>query len=77
VSEGRRSPRTGYAIVDASGAPVGVVTSGAPSPTLRRPIALAYVTTRLGAPGTNLLVDIRGTHEPVAVVTLPFYRRPE
>jgi aminomethyltransferase len=77
VSEGRRSPRTGYAIADASGAPVGVVTSGAPSPTLGRPIALAYVTARLSAPGTHLLVNIRGTHEPVAVVTLPFYRRPE
>lgn len=77
LSEGRRSPRTGYPILDPTDTQVGVVTSGAPSPTIGRPIAMAYVAARHSAPGTELLVDIRGTHEPVSVVTLPFYRRPE
>lgn len=76
VSNGRRSPRSGYAVVDpATGKGVGVVTSGAPSPTLGRPIAIAYVPPALQEPGTELAVDIRGTLEDVEVVTLPFYRR--
>jgi len=76
ASRGRRSPRNGYAVVDpATGREVGVVTSGAPSPTLGRPIALAYVPPALQEPGTELAVDIRGTLEDVEVVSLPFYRR--
>jgi aminomethyltransferase len=51
------------------------VTSGAPSPTLGTPIAMAYVTPEVSAPGTELAVDVRGRREPVRVVELPFYRR--
>ncbi|MDT0306892.1 glycine cleavage system aminomethyltransferase GcvT [Streptomyces sp. DSM 44917] len=77
VSRGRRVPRAGYAVVDASGAVVGEVTSGAPSPTLERPIAMAYVDAAHASPGTEgVAVDIRGSHEPHEVVALPFYRRP-
>ncbi|RAY16781.1 glycine cleavage system aminomethyltransferase GcvT [Actinomadura craniellae] len=73
---GRRAPRAGYDVLDpASGRPVGRVTSGAPSPTLGHPIALAYVPAELAEPGTPLAVDIRGTSAAVEVVTLPFYRR--
>jgi glycine cleavage system aminomethyltransferase T len=53
------------------------VTSGAPSPTLGHPIALAYVAPDVSAVGTDLAVDVRGRAEPVRVVALPFYRRPE
>lgn len=78
VSSGRRSPRSGYAVVEpATGESVGVVTSGAPSPTLGRPIAIAYVSPAVHEPGTRLAVDIRGTLEDVEVVALPFYRRTE
>jgi aminomethyltransferase len=59
----------------ATGAVVGQVTSGAPSPTLERPIALAYVPTTLSEPGTPLSVDIRGTVVDALVIDLPFYRR--
>ncbi len=76
---GRRAARHGYA-VHASEAPdapvVGTVTSGAPSPTLGHPVAMAYVTPELSAEGTELAVDVRGRREPVRVVPLPFYRRP-
>ena len=41
----------------APGARVGTVTSGAPSPTLGFPIAMAYVPPSLSEPGTALSVD--------------------
>jgi aminomethyltransferase len=76
VAEGRRVPRAGYPVVEASGAVIGEVTSGAPSPTLGKPIAMAYVDAEHSAPGTaGVAVDIRGSHEPYAVVALPFYKR--
>jgi glycine cleavage system T protein len=73
VARGRRVPRHGYEIVTSDGTPCGVVTSGAPSPTLGTPIAMAYLNTGVGTDG--LAVDIRGRHEPVDVVALPFYKR--
>ncbi|WP_256104044.1 glycine cleavage system aminomethyltransferase GcvT [Streptomyces sp. ODS05-4] len=75
VAEGRRVPRAGMSVV-AGGEAVGEVTSGAPSPTLGKPIAMAYVDAahaEPGAPGVG--VDIRGAHEPYEVVALPFYKR--
>ncbi|WP_326577155.1 glycine cleavage system aminomethyltransferase GcvT [Streptomyces sp. NBC_00481] len=75
VAEGRRVPRAGYPVV-ADGKVIGEVTSGAPSPTLGRPIAMAYVDAAHSAPGTaGVGVDIRGSHEPYEVVALPFYKR--
>ncbi|WP_329532300.1 glycine cleavage system aminomethyltransferase GcvT [Streptomyces sp. NBC_01450] len=75
VAEGRRVPRAGYPVV-AGGKVIGEVTSGAPSPTLGKPIAMAYVDAAHAAPGTaGVGVDIRGSHEPYEVVALPFYKR--
>ncbi len=74
TSDGRRSPRAGQDVI-ADGEPVGRVTSGAPSPTLGHPVAMAYVPPDLATPGTSLTVDVRGSAEPVRVVELPFYRR--
>jgi aminomethyltransferase len=76
VARGRRVPRAGYPVVDAAGAVIGRVTSGAPSPTLGKPVAMAYVDPAHAAPGTGgVHVDIRGGHEPFDVVALPFYKR--
>jgi aminomethyltransferase len=73
----RRVPRHGYSVLDpVSGTAVGEVTSGAPSPTLGYPIAMAYVDTAYRSPGTALSVDVRGSAEPAQVVELPFYKRP-
>lgn len=73
VATGRRVPRHGYpVVVSGDGTVVGEVTSGAPSQSLGRPIAMAYVDGDLSA---GLAVDIRGSREPVEVVELPFYRR--
>ncbi|WP_019629457.1 glycine cleavage system aminomethyltransferase GcvT [Actinomadura atramentaria] len=74
VARGRRSPRQGYAVLTAAGLPCGVVTSGAPSPTLGRPIALAYLDTGV-VEEDGLAVDVRGRPEAVDVVALPFYKR--
>ncbi|MDA3646721.1 glycine cleavage system aminomethyltransferase GcvT [Saccharopolyspora indica] len=71
----RRAPRHGYRVLDADGAEIGVVTSGAPSPTLGHPIGMAYVDRAHSEPGTQLQVDIRGKAVAVQVVQLPFYRR--
>lgn len=74
VSEGRRAGRAGYPVRSAD-AVVGEVTSGALSPTLGHPIAMAYVAPGLSAPGTELTIDVRGTAIPATVTALPFYRR--
>ncbi|ARF78630.1 glycine cleavage system aminomethyltransferase GcvT [Kitasatospora aureofaciens] len=75
VSEGKRVPRAEYTVVSTDGAPIGRITSGAPSPTLGKPIAMAYVDAAHAEPGTTVAVDVRGKHEPVQVVALPFYKR--
>ena len=76
VADGRRAGRAGYAVLDAdSGAPVGEITSGALSPTLGYPIALAFVAPASAAVGTSLFIDVRGTPIPATVTALPFYRR--
>ncbi|KQM15588.1 glycine cleavage system protein T [Plantibacter sp. Leaf171] len=74
VSEGRRAGRAGYAVL-AGDDVVGEVTSGALSPTLGHPIAMAYVHPDHTEPGTVLDLDVRGTRIPATVTTLPFYSR--
>jgi aminomethyltransferase len=71
LSGSRRVPRHGYAVLSGTEA-VGVVTSGAPSPTLGRPIAMAYVEPDANGP---FGIDVRGTTEPAEVTALPFYDR--
>lgn len=87
VSEGRRAGRAGYAVFDSgsngsdSGSngngdtEVGSVTSGALSPTLGHPIAMAYVNPESSDVGTELQIDIRGTRVAASVVPLPFYKK--
>jgi aminomethyltransferase len=69
--------RDGYRIVDESGEAIGVVTSGSPSPTLGKNIALAYVPPGMAAVGTSLFVEIRGQKCRAQVVATPFYKRPK
>jgi aminomethyltransferase len=73
VGQTRRVPRHGYDVLR-DGVRCGVVTSGAPSPTLGAPIAMAYVRPDATA-AAGLAVDIRGNAEPARLVELPFYRR--
>ena len=73
---GRRVPREHYPVMATDGA-AGEVTSGTFSPTLQRPIAMAYVPPEFAHVGTEVAVDVRGTFEPAIVVKLPFYTRPK
>lgn len=73
--EGRRPARTGYP-VSIDGTEIGTVTSGALSPTLGYPIAIARLN-RTPETGAMVDVDIRGTATAATVVELPFYRRPK
>ncbi|MFJ4997621.1 glycine cleavage system aminomethyltransferase GcvT [Microbacterium sp. NPDC088619] len=75
VAEGKRAGRAGYSVVDADGTVLGEVTSGALSPTLGHPIAMAYVEPSSAAAGTAVFLDVRGTRIPATVTALPFYRR--
>ena len=52
--------RDGYRMVDENGNAIGVVTSGSPSPTLCKNIALAYVPPEKAEIGTATYVEIRG-----------------
>jgi aminomethyltransferase len=71
TARSRRVPRHGYPVL-AGGVQVGEVTSGAPSPTLGAPIAMAYV-----GPGATgpFGIDVRGKTEPADETGLPFYDR--
>jgi aminomethyltransferase len=69
--------RDEYCCCDEAGEPIGVVTSGSPSPTLGKNIALAYVPPSYAAVGTILYVEIRGQKYKAQVVPTPFYKRPK
>src|SRR5580698_4821049 len=69
--------RDEYSCCSESGHAVGVITSGSPSPTLGKNIALAYVPPALSAVGTTILVEIRGNKYRAKVVPTPFYKRPK
>lgn len=69
--------REHYPILNESGQQIGVVTSGCPSPTLGRNIALAYLPPKMAAVGTKVAVDCRGKSVAAEVVSTPFYKRPK
>jgi aminomethyltransferase len=77
IATGKRAGRAGYEIFRSLDAATsdGVITSGALSPTLGYPIAMAYVTPDLAPLGTEVYVDVRGTRLPATVTSLPFYKR--
>jgi len=66
--------REGAEIVagDGGGRAVGVVTSGCPSPTLGRNIAMGYVEDGLHKAGTPLGVVVRGKRRDAVVTKMPF-----
>jgi aminomethyltransferase len=82
LAEGRRAGRAGYAVLahesaagESDAEAVGEVTSGALSPTLGHPIAMALIRPDLAEVGTTVFIDVRGTRIPATVVALPFYSR--
>ena len=67
--------RDGYRCLDENGNEIGVVTSGSPSPTLAKNIALAYVPPSMTGLGTEIFVEIRTQKCKAVVVATPFYKR--
>jgi aminomethyltransferase len=72
---GKRIARQGTEVKDATGAPIGVVSSGTFSPTLQKSIAMAFLDAQHADVGATVQADLRGTLEPATVVPLPFYKR--
>ncbi|KAK6443180.1 Aminomethyltransferase, mitochondrial [Oleoguttula sp. CCFEE 5521] len=64
--------REGAEILSTDGTPVGTVTSGCPSPTMKQHIAMGYVKTSLQKPGTEVKVKVRGKERKGTVVKMPF-----
>ncbi|MEO1489201.1 MAG: glycine cleavage system aminomethyltransferase GcvT [Pseudomonadota bacterium] len=69
--EGRMPAREG-AEVFAGEAKVGTVTSGGFSPTLQRPIAMAYIDAAHASEGTALEIAVRSKRLPATVTPMPF-----
>ncbi len=72
-SDGRRAGRAGYPVMLGDRV-VGEITSGALSPTLGYPIAMAYVDPDV-ADSTALEIDVRGSRVAASITPLPFYKK--
>ena len=68
--------RDEYRCLNEAGEPIGVVTSGSPSPTLCKNIALAYLPPAMSGIGTAIWIEIRSQKCRAQVVATPFYKRP-
>ena len=68
--------RGGYAIYE-DDQPIGIITSGAPSPTLNKNIGMGYVEASHAIVGKPVYIDIRGKRTAAQIVALPFYKRPK
>ena len=71
----RAVPRHDYEIVDASGAVIGIVTSGTMSPSMNKGIGLGYVTVANSALDSEIFIRIRKNDVPAKVVKAPFYKK--
>jgi aminomethyltransferase len=73
---GRGIARHGHAVhAPGTEEQIGVVTSGAPSPTLGTPIGMAYLPPDQAQAGNMVEVAIRAARVEAEVVPLPFYKR--
>jgi len=68
---GRGIPRHGMTVLDAEGHPIGEVTSGTFSPTLKTGVGLILVDSAIKV-GDRVQVEVRGRHEDFDVVKPPF-----
>ena len=72
ISTERMPVREGAKVIDASGAEIGVVTSGSLGPSLNQPVALAYVAAAHAAVGTAVFALVRDKKVPMTVASTPF-----
>ena len=64
--------RHGAAVLDSNMTNIGIVTSGCPSPTLGKNIALAYVSRSYSKNGTMINIQVRKKTFSAEVVKMPF-----
>ena len=64
--------REGAPIVDAQGHRLGHVTSGTLSPSVDRPIAMAYLAANHALPHHEVYAEVRGKRQPMRVCAMPF-----
>ncbi|HVX84219.1 MAG TPA: glycine cleavage system aminomethyltransferase GcvT [Phycisphaerae bacterium] len=78
ILDGARSARQGMAVTQpAGGARIGTITSGAYSPTLKNPIAMAYIRSEEAEIGDKVEVQLSSGFAPATITPLPFYKRPK
>ena len=75
ILDGRRAARQGANLLDSDSRVVGQVTSGSFSPTLDKPIAMAYLDPAVAVVNATLDIDIRGTSVSATIIPLPFYKK--
>ena len=68
----RGIPRHGYEIQNEEGEVIGRVTSGTQSPSLQKPIAMAYVSVRHSKIDTEVFIKVRDKLLRAKVVKMPF-----
>lgn len=71
----RGIPRQHYEVADASGKPIGEVTSGTMSPMMKQGIGMAYLSKGYWGKGTEIFVRIRNKDLRAKVVDLPIYKK--
>ncbi|WP_339294122.1 glycine cleavage system aminomethyltransferase GcvT [Paenibacillus sp. FSL W7-1279] len=71
----RGIPRSHYPVYNHEGEPIGEVTSGTQSPSLKRNLGLALIETPYTSLDTEVWVEIRGKKLKAKVVKTPFYKR--
>ncbi|AFL89861.1 glycine cleavage system T protein [Terriglobus roseus DSM 18391] len=67
--------RDGYLVRTLEGEQIGVVTSGSPSPTLKKNVAMAFVPPAEATLDNEVAIEIRGNLVKAKVVPTPFYKR--
>ncbi|MFH1684546.1 MAG: glycine cleavage system aminomethyltransferase GcvT [Candidatus Margulisiibacteriota bacterium] len=76
MPEGRAIPRADDSVfIDGGSSPIGKITSGTFSPTLKKPIALAYLTAKEAEAGRSVQIEVRGNKIPAIIVAKTFYKR--
>lgn len=72
---GRGIPRHGYKVYSNEGKEIGVITSGTHSPTLKKNLGLALLSSEYAEVGTQLKVEVRNKKIDAVVVRSPFYKK--
>ena len=71
----RGVPRHGYPVCDAEGNEIGQVTSGTMSPSMKKPVGMAYVATPYNKVDSEIFINVRGRLLKAKVVKTPFYKK--